>query len=363
MIAELIAGNVWFAVLMLVVGFVLLVKGADIFVDGSSSVARQLRIPTIIIGLTIVAMGTSLPELAVSLTASMADSNSMAISNVIGSNIFNTMVVVGVCAILTPVAVQRETLRRDIPFAILCAILLLVLGCIGMSVGRLDAAILLGVFVGFLVNLVRSALRARKETAVTESVVANTGDRKKGVEVDESGQGEVQQSSESVKAEASSISDEDSETVKDLPMWQSILYIIVGIIAIKFGGDWTVDAAKSIALTIGMSETLVGLTIVSVGTSLPELVTSIVAARKKEVDMALGNAFGSNVFNILMVLGVAAAISPVALIMENVIDIIMLIVISVMVWFFARNDECITRREGVAMVGVYAAYLVYIIVR
>ncbi|MCC8167896.1 MAG: calcium/sodium antiporter [Clostridiales bacterium] len=348
MIAELIAGNVWFAVLMLVVGFVLLVKGADIFVDGSSSVARRLRIPTIIIGLTIVAMGTSLPELAVSLTASVSDSNSMAISNVIGSNIFNTLVVVGVCAILTPVAVQRETLRRDIPFAILCAILLLVLGLIGMSVGRLDAAILLGAFVGFLVNLVRSALKARKETAPQADTLA---------------EGKVQRENKAAENGKDSVTDDTEEEIKDISMPVSIIYIILGIICIKFGGDWTVDAAKSIALTIGMSETLVGLTIVSVGTSLPELVTSIVAASKKEVDMALGNAFGSNVFNILMVLGVAAVISPVALIMENVIDIIMLILISVMVWLFARNDESITRREGIAMVGVYVAYLIYIIVR
>ena len=369
MITELIEKNVWFAVLMLVVGFVLLVKGADIFVDGSSSVARRLRIPTIIIGLTIVAMGTSLPELAVSLTASAADSNSMAISNVIGSNIFNTLVVVGTCAILTPVTVQKVTLRRDIPFAVICAVLLLVLGLLGMSIGRLDAAILLGAFVGFLVNLVRSALRARQETAVvgsaseesTEKVTAAGGAGLKGTAVvNEEG---AENASAAGRESAGSVAGDEEENKHELTWLQSIVYIIFGIVCIKFGGDWTVNAAKSIALSVGMSETLVGLTIVSVGTSLPELVTSVVAAGKKEVDMALGNAFGSNVFNILMVLGVAAAISPVALIMENVIDIIMLIAISVMVWLFARNDESITRGEGIAMVGVYVAYLVYIIIR
>ncbi len=335
--AQLIEENIWFAILMLIIGFVFLVKGADLFVDGSSSVAKRLKVPSIIIGLTIVAMGTSLPETAVSVAASLTNNNTLAVSNVVGSNIFNSVVVVGVCAVLTPIAVNPETVRRDIPFSIFCAVLLLVLGGIGMSVGHADGILLLLLFVGFLVNMVRLALRARKDAKTV------TGDSKM------------------ISEDTGETDSEDDPAV--LPVWRSLLYIVIGIIGIALGGDWVVDSASSIATAVGMSQTLVGLTIVSIGTSLPELVTSVVAARKKEVDMALGNAFGSNVFNILMVLGIASAISPIAFITENMIDIIILIAMSIMIWIFAGTKKRITRAEGLAMVLVYAVYVAYIIIR
>ena len=321
-------------ILLLAVGFAFLVKGADFFVEGSSSIAKKLKVPPIIIGLTIVAMGTSLPETAVSVTASLVQNNELAVSNVVGSNIFNLMFVIGVCSILTPIMVQKATVVRDIPLSLGCALFLLVLGIsglgdkTGMTLGHADGVIFLIVFAGYIFTMVRSAMKARA-----------------------AGQ----------KVEIEGV--EECDNMKELSYGQSILFLIVGAAAIAFGGDLTVDTASRIAIELGMSQTLVGLTIVSIGTSLPELVTSVVAARKNEVDMAVGNAVGSNIFNILMVLGISSAISPVALIRENIIDIVLLMVFSVMVWIFAGTRKKIERKEGIIMVVVYLVYCAYIIAR
>ena len=321
-------------ILLLAEGFAFLVKGADFFVEGSSSIAKKLKVPPIIIGLTIVAMGTSLPETAVSVTASLVQNNELAVSNVVGSNIFNLMFVIGVCSILTPIMVQKATVVRDIPLSLGCALLLLVLGIsglgdkAGMTLGHADGVIFLIVFAGYIFTMVRSAMKARA-----------------------AGQ----------KVEIEGV--EECDNMKELSYGKSILFLIVGAAAIAFGGDLTVDTASRIAIELGMSQTLVGLTIVSIGTSLPELVTSVVAARKNEVDMAVGNAVGSNIFNILMVLGISSAISPVALIRENIIDIVLLMVFSVMVWIFAGTRKKIERKEGIIMVVVYLVYCAYIIAR
>lgn len=321
-------------ILLLAVGFAFLVKGADFFVEGSSSIAKKLKVPPIIIGLTIVAMGTSLPETAVSVTASLVQNNELAVSNVVGSNIFNLMFVIGVCSILTPIMVQKATVVRDIPLSLGCALFLLVLGVsglgdkAGMTLGHADGVIFLIVFAGYIFTMVRSAMKARA-----------------------AGQ----------KVEIEGV--EECDNMKELSYGKSILFLIVGAAAIAFGGDLTVDTASRIAIELGMSQTLVGLTIVSIGTSLPELVTSVVAARKNEVDMAVGNAVGSNIFNILMVLGISSAISPVALIRENIIDIVLLMVFSVMVWIFAGTKKKIERKEGIIMVVVYLVYCAYIIAR
>lgn len=317
------------AILFLVIGFVFLVKGADIFVEGSSSIAKKFKVPSIIIGLTIVAMGTSLPEAAVSVTASIANKNALAVSNVIGSNIFNLMMVIGVSAIMTPVAVNKATLKRDFPFSVICAILLLILGVIGpMSLGHADGVIFLILFAGFIGLMIHSAMKASKEGNAIAS--------------------------EEIEA---------AEEIKIMPVWKSFLFIVIGAVGIILGGDVVVDSASNIAAKFGMSQTLIGLTIVSVGTSLPELVTSIVAARKNEVDMALGNAIGSNVFNILFVLGIAGAISPMAFLTENVIDIVILLVFSLIVWLFAWTKKEIKRGEGLIMVLLYVLYVVYICMR
>ncbi len=311
-------GLLW-AVVLLIFGFILLIKGADYFVEGSSSVAKKLRVPSIIIGLTIVAMGTSLPECAVSVTASLSGENALAVSNAVGSNIFNLMVVCGACALFAPLAISKDTLKKEFPLSIVCAVLLLGLGYVGMILGRMDGLLLLAVFVCYILWMIKSALSAR---------AGNKAD----------GGGEY----------------------KTLPVWQCIFYIVGGAAAIKFGGDFVVDGASTVASRFGLSQNLIGLTIVALGTSLPELVTSIVAAKKNEVDMALGNVIGSNIFNILFVLGIASSLSPIVFIMENVLDIVILIVMSLLVWLMGWTKRQIDRKEGIVMLAAYVAYLVYI---
>lgn len=322
------------AILILVIGFVLLIKGADFFVEGSSSVAKKFHVPAMLIGMTIVAMGTSLPECAVSVTASLANNNSLAVSNVIGSNIFNLMVVCGACALFSPLTIRQDTLKKEFPLSIICAALMLVLGYIGMTLGHIDGIIFLVLFVGYLLWMIQSAKKAR---AAVLSDPAQSGQIKQ---------------SEFVE-----------ENIAILPTWKSLVFIIGGMIAIKFGGDFVVNGASSIASSMGLSQTLIGLTIVAMGTSLPELVTSLVAAKKGEVDMALGNVIGSDIFNILFVLGIATVISPISFLMENVIDIILLIIMSVIVLAFAWTRQQINRKEGILMLLMYAAYMVYICVR
>ena len=318
-------------ILILVIGFVLLIKGADYFVEGSSSVARRLKVPSLIIGMTIVAMGTSLPECAVSVTASLAGNNTLAVSNVVGSNIFNLMVVCGVCALFAPLTIKKDTLQKEFPLSIICAILLMFLGYFGMTLGHVEGVILLIIFVGYLLWMIQAARTARKkhikERLMTEEVEFTEDD------------------------------------IDILPVWKCLIFIVGGMIAIKYGGDFVVDGASVIAARLGLSQTLIGLTIVATGTSLPELVTSIVAARKNEVDMALGNVIGSNIFNILFVLGIAASISPVAFLLENIIDIIILIIMSLIVMAFAWTSQTIKRNEGIIMLVLYAVYLVYICIR
>lgn len=310
-------------IVLLLLGFVLLIKGADFFVDGASAVAKSLRVPSIIIGLTIVAMGTSLPELAVSVTASIAGNNALSVSNVVGSNLFNLMVVLGASAVMNPIVVAKETMKKDYPFSVACAAGLLILGAIGMELGRIDGLVLLIVFIIFIVSQVRTALASRKG--------ANTSG--------------------------------DEEGGKDISLPLAVVYILGGVVAIKFGGDFVVNSAVEIATAFGLSQTLIGLTIVALGTSLPELVTSVVAARKKELDMAVGNVVGSNIFNILMILGVAAAISPITFVMENIIDIIILLIFSVITYFLCRSRNELDKKEGLLMIAMYAAYMVYICIR
>ena len=307
------------ALILLVVGFVGLIKGADFFVEGASNVAKRFKVPSLIIGLTIVAMGTSLPETAVSISASIAGSNSLAISNVSGSNLFNLLVVVGLCCIMQKVEVDMDTIKRDIPYSLLAAVLLIALGMLGgMELGRLDGIILLAFFAFFLFLMIKSALKAAAEA-------------------------------------------EDEEVTQSLLM--SIVSIVGGAAAIAIGGDWVVDSASTLAMALGMSETMVGLTIVAVGTSLPELVTSFVAARKGEVDMALGNAIGSNVFNILLVLGIASSISPIAFMVSNAIDIAAVIVATIVCWIVAAKNKSLGKVMGALMVVSYFAYMVYVVMR
>lgn len=316
------------AIILLLLGFVFLIKGADYFVEGAGAIAVKFKVPTLIIGMTIVAMGTSLPETAVSITASMEGANSLAISNAVGSNIFNLMVVLGACALITKLPVTKDVLKRDYPFSVLCALVLGVIGFVlfsPMCLGRIDGTILLLLFSLFLFWQISSALKASKEG--------------KKVEV------------------------EGEDEIHDMNILLALVYIVGGATAIMFGGNWVVDGACTVARALNMTETLIGLTVVALGTSLPELVTSMVAAKKNQLDMAIGNVVGSNVFNILMVLGIASVISPVVVTMQNIIDIAVLTVFSIIVFIMCFKKGYLSRANGAVMLILYAAYIVYAIIR
>lgn len=303
--------------LLLVIGFILLIKGADFFVDGATFIANKFKIPPIVIGMTIVAIGTSLPEITISVLASFKGSNGMAIGNILGSNILNICLVLGLVACFSAVPVKKQTIKIDIPFLIILETILLVLGLIGGSLSRLDGVILCVLFIGFTFYIIKSS---------------------KG------------QPAEEIEA-------------KDLKVWQVILYLVGGCVAIKFGGDFIVDSATIIAKQFGMSDNLIGLTIVALGTSLPELVTSVVAAHKGQVDLALGNVIGSDIFNILIALMLSAIVNPLTYTFENIVDNIVAILIAIFTFIFACTDKQIKKLEGVSLLLIYVVYAVYIFLR
>lgn len=312
--------------IMLVVGFALLIKGADFFVDGSSSIAKKLKIPDIIIGLTIVAMGTSAPELVVSVTSAIGGSSDIAIGNVVGSNLLNILVILGLSAVIVPITVDGSMFKRDIPVLLgtAAAVPVIVLLSDNM-VGRIGGAVLIAFFAFYIFLTVRSALAYRKNN----------------VDVDDS----------------------ESETIKSLPWWKSVLFTIGGAIVIIVGGDLSVDGAVAIAKQLGLSEAIIGLTIVALGTSLPELVTSVVAAKKGNSDIALGNIVGSNIFNILLILGTTAIIKPVPVPFASLIDLFILLGVTVYLAISARTGKKLSRIEGASFLVLYVAYTVYLFMR
>lgn len=303
-------------ILLLLLGFVLLIKGADFFVDGSSSVAKLLKVPSVVIGLTIVAMGTSAPEAAVSITAGLSGSNEIAVSNVVGSNIFNMLVVVGVCAAIKPFALDKSILKRDFPVNIFATALVLCMMLIGATLSRVNGIIMLVIFALYVAFLVVAAIKNRTES---------------------------------------------DEEIKTLSPVLSVVYIIGGLAAVIFGGDLVVDNATVIAQAAGWSETFIGLTIIAIGTSLPELVTSIVASKKGENALALGNVVGSNIFNLLLILGLSSSISPIAVDSRAVTNMILLLVMTALMYLLCAVRKKLSRVEGISMVLIYVAYTGYLL--
>ena len=302
--------------LLLLIGFVLLIKGADFFVDGSSSLARIMKVPSVIIGLTIVAMGTSAPEASVSVNAALAGSNDIAISNVIGSNLFNGLVVVGVCAFMAGFKTNPEILKRDMPLNIIVTAILCIM-LLDRHINHIEGIILLISMAVYIAVMVISALKNR----------------------------------------------ETADECKILSLPKSLIFIIGGLIAVIFGGTLVVDNACLIAKDFGVSENFIGLTIIAIGTSLPELVTSITATRKGDSGLALGNAIGSNHFNILFILGMSATICPLNVLSESIIDCIILLVSAVILYVFARTKKTMNRWEGIVCVFLYVGYTAYLLIR
>ena len=304
------------AIVLLVAGFVLLIKGADWFVDGAAGIAARFGIPQLVIGLTIVAMGTSAPEAAVSITAAMYGNAGITIGNVIGSNILNVLLILGVTAVITTVAVQKSTVKWEMPFMHLITIVLAVLGFTGGEIVLWEGVVLWALFLVYLGYLFRMAKNGN--------------------------------------------ADEEDE-MEMRPLWKQLLMLVVGIVCIVYGSDLTVDNATILAEAFGMDDRLIGLTIVAFGTSLPELVISITAAKKGKADIAIGNIVGSNIFNILFVVGTTALITPVAFKMGFLIDSAVSLIAGLVLWFGVMKEKKLKRPVGIVMLLAYAVYFVYLL--
>lgn len=319
--------DIFLDIVLILAGFVLLIKGADFFVEGAASLARKLKIPSLVVGLTIVALGTSCPELAVSVSSSLSGANSMAVGNVVGSNLFNLLVVLGVCAAITPVMVSKDVIRRDYPVSLGVMIVfgvLLLVGTQAYTLDRIESAILLALLIGYMIWTVSAALKSRKNAA-------------------------------------------EEQTEEKFVWWKCALFIIGGAAGIVFGGTLVVNHAETLCCErLGISETLVGLTVCAIGTSLPELVTSVVAAKKGESDMAIGNVVGSNILNVVCILGVSGLISPIDISLNvplnTLIDIGIFLVTAILCYIFCLNKK-INRAEGIVLVVLYVAYMAYAILR
>lgn len=303
-------------ILLLAIGFLMLVKGADWFVDGCSGIAGKLGIPQLVVGLTIVAMGTSTPEAAVSINASIKGNAGIAIGNIVGSNILNILIILGISAIIATMAIQKTTFCYEIPYMILITIVLIVLGMTGGYVTRMEGVILWILFLAYLVYLFFLA--------------------KKGAE--------------------------ESDT-EERPVWKLMLFMIMGGVLVVWGSDVTVDSATEIAHIIGLSERFIGLTIVALGTSLPELVTSVVAAKRGNADIAIGNIVGSNIFNILFVIGTASIITPVIYEADFLFDGIIAVFAGVLLWISVAKTKTLRKQWGIIMLLCYGGYLGYLLIQ
>ena len=302
-----------FDILFIVLGVALVLYGADKLTEGASALARKMNVPEMIIGLTIVAAGTSAPELFVSLVSALNDTPDMAVGNVVGSNTMNCMLIVGCAAMVAPMIISPSTVKKDIPFSVLASVLL-ILVAFDRFVSRLDGIILL---IGFAVFMTYTLMQVKKGS---------------------------------------------SETVKESsPVWKNILYLVFGLAGLVIGSNLFVDSASDVALTLGISEGVVGLTIVAGGTSLPELATSVVAARKGQSAIAIGNVIGSNVFNILLILGLTSTISPMEIEGITTIDMAVMLLSVILVWLFSRTRYTVERWEGAVLVLGYLAYLAWML--
>ncbi len=312
-------------IVLLIIGFLLLVKGADFFVDGAASIARRFNISTMVIGLTLVAFGTSAPELAVSINAALDKSNGLVFGNVIGSNILNILLVLGLSAAITPISIRLKTILKEMPFAIIATVATLFMALdltIDQTpnvISRVDGLMLLILFAIYFYSMLEIIILGKEEGTFEE--------------------------------------------ISEMSLPRSLILTVIGMAAIIWGSDLTVTGAVGIARTLGLSEVIIGLTIVAIGTSLPELITSVVAARKGENDIAVGNIIGSNIFNLLLVLGVSAVINPVIIDRSSILDLSILTLAMVVVLPIMYTGKKITRKEGIFMSLAYVAYMASLIFR
>lgn len=335
-------------IVFILVGIVLVLWGADRLTEGSVAVAQKLNVPELVIGLTVVAMGTSMPEFSVSLVSALKGTPDLAVGNVVGSNIFNTLLIVGTSALVSPIIISKTTVRKDVPFALVGSVVIMMM-CYDSKISRLNAAILFIMFVIFMVMTVQGAM-AQKKLAQAEGPTAVN-------DVADAGQAAVNDVAGS--RQTAVISDVEGEAKKK-PMSNLMagIWIVVGLVCLIGGSNLFVEGATQVATRLGVSQAVIGLTIVAGGTSLPELATSVVSARKGNSGIAIGNVVGSNVFNILAIIGATGLIQPMAIQGITMTDFYVMVTSMILLWFFSFTKYSLQRWEGAVLVLVYVGYMI-----
>lgn len=338
-------------IVLLVLGVIIVLKGADWLTDGAVNIATRFGVSQMVIGLTIVAMGTSMPEFCVSMVSALKGTPDLAVGNVVGSNTLNTLLIVGCSALVAPIMVKRSSVKRDIPFAVVASLLML-LFCLDGAIGRVDAAVL---FAGFCLFMFVT-LKYAKTTEEPAAAVATSG------AATTTGISEASTSqASSSEASSSETSASEASQASGTSMLKAVVMLVVGLLCLIAGSNMFVDNASFVASSLGVSDAVIGLTIVAGGTSMPELATSMVSAKKGNSDIAIGNVIGSNVFNILMIIGITGLVKPMHIAGITTLDLIMMLASMLLMWFFCRTTYKVKRWEGAVLTIIYLAYLTWLI--
>lgn len=348
-------------IVLLVLGVIIVLKGADWLTDGAVNIATRFGVSQMVIGLTIVAMGTSMPEFCVSMVSALKGTPDLAVGNVVGSNTLNTLLIVGCSALVAPIMVKRSSVKRDIPFAVVASLLML-LFCLDGAIGRVDAAVF---FAGFCLFMFVTLKYAKTTEGPAASVATNGAATATAISEASTSQASSSEASSSEtsapEASSSETSAPESSQASGTSMLKAVVMLVVGLLCLIAGSNMFVDNASFVASSLGVSDAVIGLTIVAGGTSLPELATSMVSAKKGNSDIAIGNVIGSNVFNILMIIGITGLVKPMHIAGITTLDLIMMLASMLLMWFFCRTTYKVKRWEGAVLTIVYLAYLTWLV--
>lgn len=348
-------------IVLLVLGVIIVLKGADWLTDGAVNIATRFGVSQMVIGLTIVAMGTSMPEFCVSMVSALKGTPDLAVGNVVGSNTLNTLLIVGCSALVAPIMVKRSSVKRDIPFAVVASLLML-LFCLDGAIGRVDAAVLFAGFCLFMFVTLKYAKTTEEHAAAVATNGAATTTAISEASTSQASLSEASSSETSApEASSSETSAPEASQASGTSMLKAVVMLVVGLLCLIAGSNMFVDNASFVASSLGVSDAVIGLTIVAGGTSLPELATSMVSAKKGNSDIAIGNVIGSNVFNILMIIGITGLVKPMHIAGITTLDLIMMLASMLLMWFFCRTTYKVKRWEGAVLTIVYLAYLTWLI--
>ncbi len=348
-------------IVLLVLGVIIVLKGADWLTDGAVNIATRFGVSQMVIGLTIVAMGTSMPEFCVSMVSALKGTPDLAVGNVVGSNTLNTLLIVGCSALVAPIMVKRSSVKRDIPFAVVASLLML-LFCLDGAIGRVDAAVLFAGFCLFMFVTLKYAKTTEEHAATVATSGAATTTAISEASTSQASSSEASSSGTSApEASSSETSAPEASQASGTSMLKAVVMLVVGLLCLIAGSNMFVDNASFVASSLGVSDAVIGLTIVAGGTSLPELATSMVSAKKGNSDIAIGNVIGSNVFNILMIIGITGLVKPMHIAGITTLDLIMMLASMLLMWFFCRTTYKVKRWEGAVLTIVYLAYLTWLV--